>query len=409
MMKCKQNLALRSVLWTLCGVAAVACAVDPEGLAPSPSAAVTVKLDFFHRPLPEIPLPNDLATRYDATSATGRRINASLVAPTSFEHLTRKKADELDGWGVFTPITIPFTGLIDLPGVIQAHQGDDYAQANDLVYVIDITPGSKTYGQPATLDVGSGNYPATLKDLNGYWDNDPRGQTLSLLFEEVDEDKNGNGVLDDGEDSDLDGILDVPNYLPGKDKVQPTLAARSNALMTFYERETNTLIARPLQPLRERTTYAVVVTRRLKDANGQPVGSPYPFVNHAGQTQALQPLLEILAKKPKELGGLTLDDVAFAWSFTTGSIYADITAVRDGLYGHGPQAHLAKQFPPDMKVLHAVYDKLEDAGGKKVGPNLYVISGEKMLKLLTLMGMQIKELGMDPSTDFGQRAIESLK
>ena len=29
-------------------------------------------------------------------------------------------------------------------------------------------------------------------------------------------------------------------------------------------------------PLRERTTYAVVVTKRLKDINGEAVGSPFP-------------------------------------------------------------------------------------------------------------------------------------
>ena len=29
----------------------------------------------------DIPLPNDIATRYDAGSATGRRINASMVSP----------------------------------------------------------------------------------------------------------------------------------------------------------------------------------------------------------------------------------------------------------------------------------------------------------------------------------------
>lgn len=395
--------ALLSVL-ALCS-----CQDSPAGLAPAEAAAVQVRLDFAHRPLPEIPLPNDLATRFDATSATRRRINASMVAPTSFERLTRQKADLLDGWGVFTPITIPFSGLIDLAGVMAAHQGDDYAQANDLVYVIDITPGSKDFGKAATLDVGSGNYPATLKDLGGYWEHDARGQTLSLLFEEENEDKNGNGKLDDGEDTDLDGVLDVPNYLPGKDAHQPDLAARSRALMTFYERETNTLILRPLQPLRERTTYAVVVTKRLKDAAGKAVGSPYAYVNHVAQTDALQPLLTVLGQKPAALGGLQLSDIAFTWTFTTGSMFADITAVRDGLYGHGVQKDLATQFPPDMKLLHAAYDKLVDGQGKKVGPNLYVISGERMLKLLKIIGMQIPELAMDESTDYGKRAIEALK
>ena len=386
-----------------------ACENGAAGIAASKSAAVTVRMDFQHRPLPEIPLPNDIATRWDANSATHRRINASMIAPSSFERITRQKIDDLDGWGVYQPISIPFTGLVDLPGIISAQWNDDYAFENDVVYVIDITKGSPTYGHPAALDVGNGNFPVTLKDLNGYWENDARGNTLSLQFEEENEDKNGNGKLDEGEDTDLDGLLDVPNYLPGKAPNQPDLESRSRALMYFYERETNTLILRPMRPLRERTTYAVVVTRRLKDAGGQPVGSPYPFVNHAAQTEALAPLVELLGKKPTELGGLGVDDVAFAWTFTTGSIYTDITAVRDGLYGHGVQKHLATEYPPDMAVLHAVYDKLVDDSGAKVGPNLYVISGERMVQLLSILGMQIKELGMDPKTVFGQRAIESLK
>ena len=69
---------------------------EPEGIAPATPADTTVKMDFFHRPLPEIPLPNDLATRYDASSSTGRRINASLIAPTSFEAHTRQLIDETE-------------------------------------------------------------------------------------------------------------------------------------------------------------------------------------------------------------------------------------------------------------------------------------------------------------------------
>ena len=42
-------------------------------------------MDFYKRPLPEIPLPNNIATRFDAESPTLRRINASMVAPTAME------------------------------------------------------------------------------------------------------------------------------------------------------------------------------------------------------------------------------------------------------------------------------------------------------------------------------------
>ena len=45
-----------------------------------------VKFDVFHKPFPEIPLPNDFATRYDETSPTKRRLNASILAgPTRWE------------------------------------------------------------------------------------------------------------------------------------------------------------------------------------------------------------------------------------------------------------------------------------------------------------------------------------
>ncbi|MBM4292999.1 MAG: hypothetical protein FJ138_17580 [Deltaproteobacteria bacterium] len=68
----------------------------PEGLAPAPAARVMVKHDSLHRPLPDLPLPNDLATRLDPTSAMGRRINASMVAPTALEaHVRRKIAPQL--------------------------------------------------------------------------------------------------------------------------------------------------------------------------------------------------------------------------------------------------------------------------------------------------------------------------
>ena len=283
---------------------------EPEALKNTPTAQTTVKMDFAARPLPEIPLPNDLATRFDASSPTNRRINASLIAPARFEADVRKLIDELDGWGVNQPITIPFTGPIDIASIEAGHRDINYDPSNDVIYLIDITPGSPDEGELKTLDIGEGNYPVTLERLE-YWKNDPRGWTLSLGFEEADEDLDGDGVLDPGEDlngnglldpgedldgdgeldppedTDADGILDKPNYLPGANPARDDLAGRADALMYFYERETNTLIATPMEPLRERTTYAVLVTKRIKDENGNAIGSPYAGINHISQTAAL--------------------------------------------------------------------------------------------------------------------------
>ncbi|MGM0577367.1 MAG: hypothetical protein ACQEXJ_16705 [Myxococcota bacterium] len=358
---------------------------EPEGIAASEEAAVTVKMDFLHRPLPEIPLPNDVATRYDETSPTKRRINASMVAPTGFERRTRTLIDQLDGWGVYQPISIPFTGPLDPQTVIDAHWGDDYDLSDDVVYLVNVDEDSPEFGRLHHLDMGQGNYPVTLEERDGYWKNDPRGHTMSILFEEVDEDVNGNGVLDPGEDTDADGVLDEPNWLPGADPDLDDPASRADALMTFYERESDTLLLRPLEPLRERTTYAVVVTKRLKDADGQAVGSPYPFVHHAGQTEALRPLEGVLPE------GLAMDDVAFAFSFTTQSIESAWIPIREGLYGHGPQAHLAEAYPAEFDELIPLRD--EETYPEMDNP--FVVYSEQLQGALQAIAQGFVEGGSD--------------
>jgi hypothetical protein len=119
-------------------VAAHGCQAETSGLAESAPAAVTVEFDFDERPLPEIPLPNDIATRPDPSSATGLRVNASMLAPTGMERRVRGLLDSLDGWGLQMPITIPFTGPIDVQSVIDGHRDLDFDPSNDVVYLIDI-------------------------------------------------------------------------------------------------------------------------------------------------------------------------------------------------------------------------------------------------------------------------------
>jgi hypothetical protein len=339
--------------------------MSPEagGLAEATAAATTVKMDFYHRPLPEIPLPNDIATTADPTSATGRRVNASMLAPTQMERRVRGYLDDLDGWGTLQPIVIPFTGPLDIESILAAHRDVNYDPADDVIYLINIDRDSAKFGELRHLDLGNGNYPVVLEGRDKYWQNDPRGDTISILFEETNEDLNGNGILEPFEDTDADGVLDVPNYLPGAtaDPTDPNdLAARADAMMSFYERETSTLIARPMMPLDERTTYAVVVTRRLLDEAGDPVGSPYPFINHNAQTEALRPLLEVLPD------GVAVDDIAYTFSFTTQTTSSSFVAVRDGLYGYGVQAHLAREFPAEVATLEPLLDS-DDA------TNVYVL------------------------------------
>ena len=205
-------------------------------------------MDFEHRPLPDIPLPNDIATRFDATSPTHRRLNVSMVAPTYMEQEVRTLLDTLDGWGVFQPIVIPFTGALDIQSILDAHRDPNYGLEDDVLYLVNIDKDSNEYGRVHHLNVGNGNYPVVLERKDKYWGGDPRKDSTSLIFDDVMEDTNNNGILDEGEDTDADGILDMGNYLPGTNP--STIQERADALMTFYERETNTLIVKPLVPLR---------------------------------------------------------------------------------------------------------------------------------------------------------------
>lgn len=374
---------------------AMGCAPTPEGLAPTPDGdGPVVVFDFDRRPLPEVPLPNDLATRYDPSSPTGKRINASLVASTTLERTARERIDQLTGWGVYQPITVRFDAPLDLDVFYQRHRDhrhgshDDYDFTNDAVYLIDVSPQSPDYQQPVPLDFGEGNFPILLRTPTQYWEHDPKTITHALTYETFEEDVNGNGYLDPGEDIDLDGVLDHPNVHEqedGKPGIDPI-----RDLISFYELETNTLVFKPILPLREGTTYAVVVTNRVLGTNGDPVRSPFEYVNHAAQTADIAPAVDTL-----ERYGLGEDDIAFAWSFTTQEITDDMVNLRNGLYGEGPLAWLAEDIPPQMTKLFAMQDETNPMTGERPD-NVYLLPTEILQKLLgPLAGAAFSGFGID--------------
>jgi hypothetical protein len=174
------------------------------------------------------------------------------------------------------------------------------------------------------------------------------------------------------------------------------LAGRTDALMTFYERETNTLIVSPLTPLRERTTYAVIVTRRIKDESGDPIGSPFRYVHHLAQTDALRPALEVLPD------GLSADDIAFMFSFTTQTAETGWIAVRDGLYGEGVQAHIAEQFPTKLGPFLPLKDTENPA---HAGKSPYILYNEEWKAPLALIASQL--LDADLTSSYGKSLVDS--
>ena len=276
----------------------LACAAPPEGLRATPDGTgPLVTVDCDAKPLADIPFPNDLATRADFTSPTGLRLNIPLAADTNQEAESRAKIDQLTGFGIYSPLTVGFQADLDLDDIVTRHRDDplygDARFGDDAIYVVNVDPDSPDYGRPVAFDLGEGRFPMDAARGDRYFPNDTRATSPSLVFDTVDEDVNQNGL-------------------------------------SWYERTTHTLVLRPNVPLREETTYAIVLTERLVGEDGAPVRSPWEYVNHLSQTEALRPLEGLLPT-----WGLTLDDVAFAWTFTTGRVTSDLVDIHRGLEGEG--------------------------------------------------------------------------
>ena len=333
----------------LLGTGCVEENADPQGLRPSQEmGGARVVFDFDARPLPEVPFPNNIATRVDPTSPTGKRVNISTLAATDLEAGIREQVNKLDGFSVYGSIWVKFTEPLDVQNIVDRHRSPVPDFSDDAVYVVNVDRSSPEYGTLHLLDLGSGNFPVTMKDPGKYFDFDTRSHGTNLAFESVQEvDTNGNGILDPLEDTDDDGVWDTPNTLhKGADPLHP------GQMLDFYERQSNTLIIRTLEVLEPGTTYAVVLTKALVDENGVPIDSPFPYVNHARQTQELEPLREILPKALPARFDEKLEGVRFAWSFTTQTTTWELEQLRAGMYGSGPFAYLAREYPARLKLIH---------------------------------------------------------
>lgn len=341
----------------------------PQGLRQARSSGgARIIFDLDERPFPEVPFPNDVATINDPTSPTGLRLNISTEAPTDQEMRVRRALNKQTGFGVFSPITVRFDAPLDLHNLVERHQEPTPDFADDAVYLVNVDRDSPGYGELVMLDMGRGNFPLTLSRPNRYFENDPRVNGTNLLFETVEEvDLNENGILDPIEDTDDDGVWDKPNVLDeGSDPYA------FGQLLEFYERETDTLIMRPVVPLRPGTTYAAVLTSALRGADMLPIDSPFAFINHTRQTPSLEPLREILPTRFPDRFDETLAQVRFAWSFTTRTPTRELEVIREGLYGSGPLARLSEEFPADFMMIH-------DAKGGKEGENPLIFRVDRVL------------------------------
>lgn len=288
-------------------------ATEVEGATYGPS----IVFEPQAHPDPEVPFPNDLAMRV-APGGT-KYMSVGRDAPTKFERRLRHHINEVPGFSAMSPISVSFTGPLDLSTV-----------RDDTVFVVNVEPGSQRFGEIVPLDLGRGYFPHRAAP-HAYFPQDPLAAYDSFVL-----------PPDNKVDTDGDGINDRWVY--------------------HYETATNTLDLRPLVPLESGSRYAVVLTRKVEGfaesgVRGQ-VKSPFPGVNHEAQTPALELALPALSEK-----GVERSDIAFAWTFTTGDLSRTFRALRDGLYGKGKFAWLEKKFSPKINYIYKMdigFDGLSD-------------------------------------------------
>jgi hypothetical protein len=105
-------------------------------------------------------------------------------------------------------------------------------------------------------------------------------------------------------------------------------------------------------PLREHTTYAVIVTNALRGADGLPLGTPEILANllarqseHAALAAAFAPLVSYLEDRP-------IDGIAVATVFTTQSITAELARIRDQVLDELPVSAI----DPEAWVAYGDYE-----------------------------------------------------
>jgi hypothetical protein len=291
------------------------------GIVSSEEAPFGPKIVYepLRRPVPEIPFPNDLMLRPSDQTTNGVAWNISEDAPTAVERRIRREMGKLDGFGVYSPVFVPFDGPLALETV-----------TDESVVLINIEPDHPRRGERVVLDLNRGFFPETMPQRH-YWPYDPQ-EALADLY------------LGAGNDADSDGDGDVER-------------------VTHWEVETNTLILRPVKPLAPACRHAVLIGRDVHgdavDEEGAaitaPVRSPWPYKAHAAQAEFVRDALEV--------AGWSSDDLAFGWTYTTTDAALPMLNLREGIYGRGPLAALGELAPPHMgevRDTHVLHDSTVD-------------------------------------------------
>lgn len=395
--------SLRLLIALSCLIALAACDSDKEielrGLRRTPAGSgPQVVFDPLNLPMPEIPFPNNLAARYDADSPTGLRLNFPTNAITGVERRTRELINNMTGFGTFAPISISFDQPLDVTTInsksIKVINISQSRRAHPCTH--PNCPNSLKYGAEADLEFGQGRFPLLIEPFD-FYPSDPIMNANNVLytpsemlygfdennvFDRYWTDLDGDGEVDHGNEYDFndDGVYD-----------------QNTELVTYYEFESNSLVLRPLYPYDQRAMYAVVITEDLKGLDGQPVRSPFPYVNHIAQTNDLMPLFDdkiLLNLDPP----VSLEDVAFTWVFTTQDITGDLEAIQAGLKGEGTMASLAKEYPPVLLEVTDLGEQVKDSANAP-DDNVYLLQPSAFKGLADIL-VEVVFPSEDPTITF---------
>ena len=269
------------------------------------------------------PFPNDVVTSIDDETPTGLRVNLPVEGDTSLEVSLRQGLNELDGFCTFCTIRVAFDRALDLTTI-----------TDNTVYAINVSENSPYFGERVEFDLGRGHFPPELMVPEAFFPNDPMGASNNLLFAD-----------------------DNREY--------------------HYEDATNTLLLRPMVPLRQQCRYVIVLTKDLKDESGLPVQPPTGF-----EWKTFPTMLEDVDRAARllhEQVGFNIGDIGFAWRFTTMSITQPLERIRDGLWGKGPFAYLADELPPQIHEIHHFSTELDHDG------NEWIMAASTLDNLLDLI------------------------
>lgn len=152
-------------------------------------------------------------------------------------------------------------------------------------------------------------------------------------------------------------------------------AADATQFDATWDADLNALVMQPLTPLLEATTYGVVVTANLLNANDRPTSRSREFQKYL----AGEPLERDTALY--EGAGIETDLIALAFTFTTGTHTADMVSIRDLVFAALPAVHLpAYDVPSTFNGLQEGYflsgsaEFTASLAGMTAGSNLAAIA-----------------------------------